>query len=207
MRSSHTRKLLPALLAVAIAPLSTAILADSHGKDGGGHKAYHGHKQEALYEQADLDEATREALQEAREAYHQALRDLQREHRDEVDEILDDDQREALEEARREMHEQWRDKRREAMQERLASLLDEWDLSDEDREALREAREGIYTDLEALREKEFDSREARRQAMRELRDEHHAALAEILDDDQLEELRAAMQPRHGKGRGKGHQGE
>lgn len=209
MNTSLSRKLLlPALLAVAIAPLSLAATAGPHGE--GRHQGWEQYREQreaqrqALFERAGLDEATREALEEAHGDHHQAMRELHQQHRERVDGILDEEQREALAEARREMHNEWRESRRAAMEERLETLVDSWELSDEEREALREARESIYADLEELRGRDFDSPEERREAMRDLRATHQASLAELLSDEQLEELKAAMRPHGGKAPGKHH---
>lgn len=213
MKTSLSRKLLlPALLAVAIAPLSLAATAGLHGE--GRHQGWEQYREQreaqrqALFERAGLDETTREALEEAHGEHHQAMRELHQQHRERVDGILDEEQREALAEARREMREEqrseWHESRRAAMQERLETLVDGWELSDEEREALRETRESIYADLEELRSRDFDSREERREAMREMRATHQASLAELLSDEQLEELKDAMKPRGDKAHGKRH---
>lgn len=213
MNISLSRKLLlPALLAVAIAPLALSATAGPQGEGRpAGYEQYQEQreaKRQALFERAGLDEATREALEEAHNEHRQAMREMHREHRERLDGILDEEQREALAEARREMREEhrseWRESRRAAMQERLEALVDGWELSDEEREALREARESIYADLEALRGRDFDSREERRAAMREMREKHQASLAELLSDEQLEELKAALKPHGGKAHGKRH---
>lgn len=196
-----TRKLLmPALLTLAIAPLSLTALAD--GQRGGHHDA--GPRHELLLERLDLDAETRAAIDEARRAHHAALRELHAEHRAELEALLSDEQRQALAEARQEHREQ----RRAAIQARLDAVIDGWELSDEQREALTATRATIAGDLADFREREFDDREARREALRELRESHHAALAEILDEGQLAELQEAMRPergeRHGKERGHRH---
>ncbi|MDC8802871.1 hypothetical protein PRZ61_05345 [Halomonas pacifica] len=200
-----TRKLLmPALLTLAIAPLSLTALADGQrgGHPGGHHDA--GPHHEALLERLDLDAETRAAIDEARRAHQAALRELHAEHRAELEALLSDEQRQALAEARQEQREQ----RRAAMQARLDALIDGWELSEEQREALTATRATIAGDLAELREREFDDRETRRDALRELRASHHAALAEILDEAQLAELQEAMRPergeRHGKDRGHRH---
>lgn len=195
-----TRKLLmPALLTLAIAPLSLTALAD--GQRGGHHAGHHdaGPRFEALLERLDLDAETRAAVEEARQAHHTALRELHAEHRAELEALLSEEQRQALAEARQEHREQ----RRAAMQERLDALIDGWELSDAQREALTATRATIASDLASFRDREFDDREARREAMRELRESHHAALAEILDEAQLDELKEALRPERGGHHGKG----
>jgi len=220
MTRSLTRTLLaPALLVVAMAPL--ALFAGAAPQEGGQHGDSEEHRQQheqrrrALFERAGIDAETREALEAARREYREALRDLREAHRQRLDEILGDEQREALATARRALYEEqrqeWRDERRkehrEAMQQRLAALVDSWELSNPEREALREAREAIYADMQALRSREFDSPQARREAMRELRESHQEALGRILSDEQLAEMREAIEPRprpgrdtHGRGR-------
>ncbi|MBB3189496.1 hypothetical protein [Halomonas cerina] len=195
------KRLVILLLAGLATPLSlTAGASPSDGHDRGPQTAPH---LQALYDRAGLDAETREALNEARAEHQEALKALREEHRQRMDELLDDDQREALEKARREMREAQRAERREAMQERLAALVDSWELSEEKRQALRETRETLYTDMQTLREREFDSREARHEAWQALREEHHAALAEILTEEQIAEMREAVSPRHYRDQ-KGH---
>ncbi|MCG6658166.1 hypothetical protein HOP52_10410 [Halomonas campisalis] len=209
MKDSLSRKLLmPALLAVAIAPL--ALSATAGEKDD---KGWHEQRQErfeahreALFERAGLDEATRSALEEAHAEHHEALRELHDQHRQRMDEILDDDQRQALRAAKQELHQEKRSaygaKQRGSLQQRLTALVDSWELSDEEREALRETREALYADMAELRGQSFDSRDERREAWQALRDEHHAALAELLTEEQIGALEAAMPSRGHKGAGK-----
>lgn len=102
--------------------------------------------------------------------------------------------------AKGERYQQTHAEHRQAMQERLTTLVDGWELSDAEREALTEVRESMYRDMRELHDQDFDSRDERREAYRALRDEHRAALAEILDEQQLEELKAAMQPKHRHGK-------
>jgi|AntRauTorcE11898_2_1112593.scaffolds.fasta_scaffold07856_2 membrane-associated HD superfamily phosphohydrolase len=198
MTIPFSRKLLmPALLAIAIAPLSPSAIADQHGeghKAPGGHQSHHQQMRQALYERAGIDEATREALKQAYEEHHQALEDLHREHRERMDELLDDEQREALEAARREMRDEWREQRHAAMQERFESIVDGWNLSEEDREALRKTREALYADMQALREQDFETREERREAWQTVRNSHYDALSELLTDEQIDELKQAARP-------------
>lgn len=211
------RKLLPALLAATLAPLSLSAIATPHGgkahHDYAGHEWSEGHhphyeeRRQALYERAGIDEQTRQALEDARAEHREAQQALREEHRQRMDELLDEEQREALEKARREMRDEMREtqraERRAAMEERLTALVDSWELSEEKRQALRETRETLYTDMQALRERDFDTREARREAWQALRKEHHAALAEILTEEQIAEMREAVSPRHDRDQ-KGH---
>ena len=206
MRRKATRNLLmPALLAVAIAPMSlAAVAAPGQGDDWQEQRQerFEEHRQ-ALFERAGLDEEARSALEEAHDEHMQALRDLHQQHRERMDEILDEEQRDALREAKRELHKERRAERGEGarggMQERLTTLVDSWDLSDEERERLTELRESLYGDMQELRDQEFDSREERREAWQSLRDEHRQALGEVLSEEQIEALQTFMKPQH-----KGH---
>ncbi|MEQ4540780.1 MAG: hypothetical protein ABN479_17755 [Billgrantia sp.] len=212
MRRTITRNMLmPALLAVAIAPMSLAAVAAPGQGEGGWHEQRQERFQErrqALFERAGLDEETRSALEEAHDEHMQALRELHEQHRERMDEILDEEQREALREAKREMRQEHRaergGERRQSMQQRLTTLVDSWELSDEERERLTELRESLYADMQELRGQEFDSREERREAWQELRDEHHEALSEVLTEEQIDALKAFMQ--QGKHKGHKHHG-
>lgn len=194
--------LIPALLAVAIAPMSLAAVAAPTKSDGGWHEQRHERfeeRRQAMFERAGLDEETRNALEEAHDEHHQALRELHEQHRERMDEILDEEQREALLEAKREMRQEMHGVRHQDMQERLTTLVDSWELSDEERERLTELRESLYADMQALRGQQFDSREERREAWQSLRDEHREALGEVLTEEQMAALEAFMQPRHTRG--------
>lgn len=211
MRRNATRNLLiPALLAVAIAPMSLAATA-APSKDDGWHEQRQERfeeRRQVLFERAGLDEETRSELNEAHDEHIEALRELHQEHRERMDEILDEEQRDALREAKREMrqerHGERRDERHEAMQERLTVLVDSWGLSDEERQRLAELRESLYDDMQGLHAQQFDSREARRDAWKSLRDEHREALGEVLTEEQIAALEAFMQPRHRHAHGKHH---
>ncbi|MBS9402813.1 hypothetical protein KG088_04150 [Halomonas sp. TRM85114] len=214
MTIPFSRKLLmPALLAIAIAPVSLAALAGQHGEGHrnpghGNHGHPHAHHQEmrqALYERAGIDEETREALKRAHEEHHEALEELHREHRERMDELLDDEQRSALEAARRDMRDEWREERHAAMQERFEAVVDGWDLSEEDSEALRKTREALYADMQALRKQDFESREERREAWQTVRNSHYVALSELLNDEQIAELKQAARPDGGNWHG--HRGD
>lgn len=212
------KALMPTLLALAIAPLSLAASADTDKAER--HQQRHVERLDTLQERLGFDDATRAELeaahQEIRDAHlelkeqdfdsrderREAYRELHQQHRAALDEILTEEQREELRSAMREQHEERHAERRETMQERLTALVDSWDLSDEEREALTEIRESLYQDMRELRDQEFDDRDERHAAFRELRDEHHAALSEILSDEQLEELKAAIQPKRGDHHGK-----
>ncbi len=216
MTMSFTRKLLmPALLAVAIAPMSLTVLAGQHGEghrkhghENHGHPhAHHQEMRQALYERAGIDEATREALKQAHEEHYQAMEDLHREHRERMDELLDDEQRAALEAARRDMRDEWREERHAAMQARFESIVDGWDLSEEDRETLRKTREALYADMQALREQDFETREERREAWQTVRNSHYDALSELLTDDQIAELKQAARPHGGNWHGHHEDGQ
>lgn len=220
MTITLSRKLLvPALLAIAIAPMTLAALAGQHGEGHRNHghgnhgygnhgypQAHHQEMRQALYERAGIDEATREALKKTYEEHHQALEDLYREHRKRMDELLDDEQRAALETARNDMRDEWREQRHAAMQERFESIVDGWDLSEEDRETLRKTREALYDDMQALREQDFETREERREAWQTVRNSHYEALSELLTDEQIAELKQAARPHDGNWQGRGDYG-
>ncbi|WP_445158294.1 hypothetical protein [Halomonas sp. E14] len=210
MRRLPTRKLfMPALLALAIAPLSlTATAQPAQGANGWNEQRHERfqERRQALFERAGLDEETRSALEEAHSEHMQALRELHEQHRERMDEILDEEQREALRDAKREMRQEHMQSKRGGqaaggMQARLTALVDSWDLSDEERERLTELRESLYADMQELRGQSFDSREERREAWQALRDEHHEALSELLTDEQIAEMREVMQGNHPKGYG------
>ncbi|WP_187774645.1 hypothetical protein [Billgrantia pellis] len=210
MRRNVTHNLLvPALLAVAIAPLSLAA-APAKSEDGW-HEQRHERfeeRRQVLFERAGIDEETRSALEQAHDELHQAMRELRERHRERMNEILDEEQREALREAKREMrqeqHAEHRGERRKNRQDRLATLVDSWELSDDERERLSELRDSLYADMRELRDQEFDSRAARREVWRSLRDEHREALGEVLSEEQIAALEAFMQPRHHRGHDKHH---
>ncbi|APX94059.1 hypothetical protein BWR19_14570 [Halomonas sp. 1513] len=219
IRMTVRKTLMPALLALAIAPLSLAVSAADHGDASAKGERYqqkHVERLDAMQERLGFGDDTRAELEAAHAELHDAHRDLKdqdfasrderrdayhelhEQHRAALDEILTDEQREELRSAMREKMQERRAEYREAMQERLTTLVDGWELSDAEREALTEVRQGMYRDMRELRSQAFDSRDERREAYRALRDEHRAALAEILDEQQLEELKATMQPNGGK---------
>lgn len=208
MKRSMTRKLLmPALLAVAIAPLSLAATAGQSERGWSEqHQERFEERRQALFERAGLDDDTRSALEEAHAEHHQALRELHQQHRERMDEILDEEEREALREAKREMRQELHGERRgqghQDMMQRLSTLVDSWELSDEEREELTELRQTLYADMRELRGQTFESREERREAWQALRDEHQEALGELLSEEQIEAMKAMMQPHGHKGHGK-----
>lgn len=197
MPPSRSRKLLVStLLAGLITPLS---LAAGAAEAGYAPEPSPARDHQALYDRAGLDAETREALEAARAAHHQALA----EHRQRLDAILDDDQRAALASARRARHEAHRAAWREARQARLEALFDEWRLDTATRTALDEAQADFREQARALRERDFESREVRRAAWQALRESHREALAAHLDDARLAQLRQAMRPAH-RGHGPHH---
>lgn len=201
-----TRKLLmPALLAVAISPLSLAAIAAPDEGPRHPWSERHQEQRQALYDRAGLDGATRTALEEAHAEHREAQHQLREQHRERMNDILSEEQQQALHTAKREMHEERHAERRQAMQERLDALIDDWGLNEAERQALHDAREAMMVDARELHEQEFDSREDKRAAWLELRDEHRAALSEILSDEQMAELRDTMRPHHGHPR-MGHHG-
>ena len=215
IRLTVRKTLMPALLALAIAPLSLAATAGNHGDDTAKGERYQQNAAhlDAMQQRLGFDDDTRAELEAAhaemrdahrdlkgqdfdsRDERRDAYRELREQHRAALDDILTDEQRAELRSAKRENMQEHRAERREAMQERLTALVDGWELSDEERAALTETREALYRDMRELHEQEFDSRDERREAYQALRDEHRATLAELLDEQQLEELKAAMQPK------------
>ncbi|MCE9682539.1 hypothetical protein [Halomonas alkalisoli] len=208
MKRSMSRTLLmPALLAIAIAPLSLAATAGQNEKDWSEQRQERfEERRQALFDRAGLDEETRAALEEAHDEHHQALRELHQQHRERMDQILGEEEREALREAKREMRQEQRSERHgyghHDMPQRLSALVDSWGLSDEEREELTELRQSLYADMQELHGQTFESREERREAWQALRDEHQEALGEVLSEEQIEAMRAAMQPGDRKGHGK-----
>lgn len=85
--------------------------------------------------------------------------------------------------------------------EGLDKILASWHLSDEQQQQLDALKQQQMESRKQLKEQKFDSREARRDAIQAQRDEHKAALAEILDENQVKVLEAywaAGKPMHGK---------
>lgn len=217
----------PALLAAAIAPLSLgAFAAPGDAGNNGKHKGWsEGHQQrqsehhQALFERAGIDEETRQALEAARQEHRDAIKELREEYRELMSELIDDDQRQALNDARQKMRQEMRNERRQAMQQRMEEQLEEWAISEEQQQALSDIRASFYADMQDLKDSEFDSRSERREAWQNLRQEHYAAMAEILSEEQIEELRSGMHEgmhkkmgsegysHHGRGKHGGSRGE
>lgn len=192
MTTSFTRKaLLPAILTAMLLPVSMGALAgekaadEPHGPDHAGPRGEH---MEVLFDRADIDDETREALRQAGIEHHDAMEQLNADYRDQRQQILGEEGVSALEQAGKELRE-----------ERLTTLMDEWQLSDEDRASLQQTREGFHESIQSLRARDFESREARRQAWNELRETTHASLAEVLSEEQIDELKHTMMPDHGRG--------
>ena len=85
--------------------------------------------------------------------------------------------------------------------EGLDRILASWHLSDEQQQQLDALKQQQMESRKQLKEQKFDSREARRDAIQAQREEHKAALAEILDENQVKVLEAywsAGKPMHGK---------
>ncbi|TKD63208.1 hypothetical protein FBG13_09925 [Cobetia marina] len=83
----------------------------------------------------------------------------------------------------------------------LDKILASWHLSDAQKQKLETLKQQQMESRKQLKEQTFDSREARRDAIKAQRDQHKAALAEILDDNQVKVLEAywaAGKPMHGK---------
>ncbi|MEQ5802879.1 hypothetical protein [Halomonas sp. H10-9-1] len=216
MQTRLSRRILaPALLAIAIAPLALQATAAPGDNERAGQRQqwqearaeHHAERRAALFERADLDAETREALENAYHEHREAMAELRETHRDHVAELLSDDQQAALDEARREMREEYRNTQRphraKALQQHMTEMVDGWDLSAEEREALRELRQSHYADMTELRNRDFDSREERREAYQALRDEHREALAEVLSVEQIEEMERIAREAYGQRGGHG----
>lgn len=87
----------------------------------------------------------------------------------------------------------------------LDKILASWHLSDAQKEKLEALKQQQMESRKQLKEQKFDSREARRDAIQAQREQGKAALAEILDENQVKVLEAywaAGKPMHGKHMGK-----
>jgi len=204
MKHLFTRKaLIPAMLSAALLPVSMGALAGEKAADHDAGPRHDGGPHEMrgeLFDRAGIDADTREALKQAGIEHRDALQELNAEYRSERQAILGEDGITALKQAGQELR-----------NERATALMDEWQLSDADREQLMQTRESLHASIQSLRSEDFENREQRRQAWEELRESHHAQLAEILSEEQIQELKHTMMPRghagHGdhEGRG-GHRG-
>ncbi|MCW4149646.1 hypothetical protein OM427_08895 [Halomonas sp. 18H] len=184
MTQSLTRKLLmPALLASLIAPLSLAVSASADQRSD---------VKQQLFEQAGIDQQTRDELQQARQDYREAMMELRTEHREKVEEILGEDGQAALEKAKQEMREEQRAEQRAARDERIQALFEQWELSDDTRGTLEQQLEQFRSDAKALKDKAFESPQARRDAWKALVTTQRDALSEHLDDEQMKALGDAM---------------
>ncbi|WP_051234310.1 hypothetical protein [Halomonas halocynthiae] len=208
----------PALLAAAMAPLSLSAIAapnDATQNDWReGHQQRYSEHRQALFERAGIDAATRQALEDAQTAHRDTINALRKEHRELMDELISDEQRQALKNARQEIRQEMRDEHRQAVQLRIEEQLDEWELSTEEKQALSDIRESFQADMQDLKDRRFDSRDERRKAWQNLRQDHHDAIAEILSEEQIQELRSHMRgaigsqrSRHGSYHQKHHHGQ
>lgn len=195
MTTSFTRKaLIPTILTAVLLPVSMGALAgekaamEDHAPN---HAGPHHEQRDELFDRAGIDDATREALHQAEISHHDAIKQVNTDYREQRQQILGEDGMAALKQAGDELRE-----------ERVTALMDEWQLSDDDRAKLQQTREGFHDSVQALRARDFESREARRQAWDELRTSTHAALVEVLSEEQIKELRHTMMP----GRDGGHHG-
>lgn len=87
----------------------------------------------------------------------------------------------------------------------MEKILASWNLSDEQKQQLDELQQQRMESRKQLKDQDFDSRQERHDAMEAQRDEHAAALAEILDENQMKVMHAywdAAKPMHGKHDGK-----
>ncbi|TQV72684.1 hypothetical protein FKG94_18520 [Exilibacterium tricleocarpae] len=74
----------------------------------------------------------------------------------------------------------------------LSPLYEQWQLDESTIAELEAYFQQMREARESLREQDFASRQERRDAMRALRDTHRANLETILDEDQLQDLKAYM---------------
>ncbi|GAB2802620.1 hypothetical protein GCM10027040_33350 [Halomonas shantousis] len=91
---------------------------------------------------------------------------------------------------------------RETRAPRLDTLLQSWELSEQARNAIDQANTDFRDKASALETQQFVSRDARHEAWQQLRQAHRAALAEVLDEQQLKALDAYLRlgaPHPGKG--------
>lgn len=181
MKFPFTRKaLIPAVVSAMLLPMSLSAVA-------GDHPQHHGSWQEKrteLFDRADIDVDQREQLDQARTEYQQALEELSADYAQQRQDILGEDGIAALKQAIHDIRE-----------ERITTLMDEWQLSDEDRASLQQTREDFRSNMKSLADQQFDSDEDRHQAWKELRTNTHDALAEVLSEEQIQELTHALMPR------------
>lgn len=194
-RSFARKALLPAAIAAALLPFSLGAVAGDKPHEGFEGRGP-GHEFRAdLFDRAGIDEKTLDALKAARDEHREAMKELNDEYRAQREEILGEDGVAALKDAARQMHE-----------ERLNKLFDEWQLSDDDRSKVEDTLASFRGDFKSLADQDYEDRDERHAAWEELRQTHHDALAEVLSDEQIDELKNTMMlPRHHKG--PGHHGK
>lgn len=112
------QRLAPALLAAALLPLAFT----AHAAPGQGQGAQAGkmpdalkermeERRQAVYEQAGIDQATRQELNAAQKEHYEAMQELRQDYRQRMQEILTEEQQQSLNEA-------MRDVQRKQMQQR-----------------------------------------------------------------------------------------
>ncbi|QEM82777.1 hypothetical protein [Halomonas binhaiensis] len=194
-RSFARKALLPAAIAAALLPFSLGAMAGDKPHEGfEGRGPGHEFRAELL-DRAGIDEETRDALKAASDEHHEAMKELNDEYRAQRKEILGEDGIAALKDATRQVH-----------QERLSKLFDEWQLSDDDRSKVEDTLASFRDDFKSLIDQDYEERDKRHAAWEELRQTHHDALAEVLSDEQIDELKSTMMPPRHHG-GPGHHGE
>lgn len=122
MNVSNTRKMsirqlfVPALLAIAIAPLAFTAQAHSHGDhEGQGPDRERmeermEERRHEMYERADISAEKQAELNAAHAEHRETVHALRDGHKDRVAEILSEEEQEALRTAMREAHEEYRGK-------------------------------------------------------------------------------------------------
>ena len=187
MNTTFARKaLLSAAISAALLPITMSASAAPDRHEGPRHAGPD--MRAELYERAGIDADTREALKQAGIEHHEAIEELNADFREQRQEILGEDGMAALERARHELRE-----------ERVNALVDKWELSAEDREAFNAARESFKEGAEALKAQDFESDEQRHDAWRELMTSSRDQMANILDEQQMRELKHALMPGHDQG--------
>lgn len=192
---------MPTLLALAIAPLSFIATAAPGDEKSQGNDAHKPHEQrfEAMADQWDLSEEERNALHDARQDYRDQREALREDYRQTMIDILGEERVDEMHDHKRDIHEKRHKAHRDFMQQRLDALYDSWELSEDDRQALDDAHEAMRERARELHDQAFDNREDKHDAWLAIRDEHRDALADVLNDTQLEALKVIMKPPHGKG--------
>ncbi|MBZ9559874.1 MULTISPECIES: hypothetical protein [unclassified Modicisalibacter] len=169
---------------------------------------------EVLFDSWHLDDATRQAFDEAQRHYREQRQSLRQAHHERLAEILSAEQLAALDtfagphrDGPGFTHRGPRDALRGPApgpgadrrdpQALFAALFKSWNLSDDQRARLQTARDDFRERAQALRARDFDSRDARHQAWQQLMQTQHDTLADVLDADQMAVLEQLRPPHDG----------